>query len=82
MMTLKIGEIVCLEENREYTTISVVSKDNYQYAYLVTTEEPYKVKFVKIIPNEEDINLEIVQDQNKKEELLNLFQKELNKIYL
>lgn len=82
MKNLETGELVYLENDREYTTIITAEKDNYNYAYLVTTEAPYKVKFAKIIPSQDDIDLEIVQEPKLKEELLKLFQEKLSKINL
>ena len=72
-----MGETVYLEENREYAVITSVDKDNETYVYLVTTDEPYKVKFAKEIWNSDNLDLEIVHEKELKEELLQLFQNKL-----
>ena len=77
MEKLHIGESVYLEENREYTVVSIVEKNQEEYIYIVTTNEPYKVKFAKVMYDNEKINLEIVHNQKLKEELLALFEKNL-----
>jgi hypothetical protein len=46
----------------------------------MTTEEPYIIKFAKEIYNEEKLDLEIVHNQELKEELLKLFQNKLGKL--
>lgn len=77
MNKLKIGENLYLEENREYTVISTIQKNNYDYAYLLTTQEPYIVKFAKVTYKDDNLNLEIVKNQKEKAELLDLFQEKL-----
>lgn len=79
MEHLKIGNVIELEENRDYVITAITKKNNYNYLYLVTIEEPYIVKFAKEIINGNTIDLEIVYLKEEKEELLKLFQKELKK---
>ena len=80
MEKLHIGETLYLEGKREYMVASIVKKNNEEYIYIVTTQEPYIIKFAKVTYNNEKLNLEIVHDQKLKEELLNLFQKEAEKL--
>jgi len=79
MEHLKIGNIIELENNKEYVVTAITKKNNFNYLYLVTLEEPYEVKFVKEIINNNNIDLETVYKKEEKEELLELFQKELSK---
>jgi len=80
MNNLKIGNIVNLEENKEYIIAATAKKNNFNYLYLITSEEPYKVKFAKVIIKGNEIDLEIVCENKEKEELLKLFQQELKNI--
>mgnify|MGYP003571426524 CR=1 FL=1 len=78
MKKLEMGELVYLEENREYVVISTVKKDSQDYAFLLTTEKPYKVKFALIKYEGENLNLEILHDKSLKQELMRLFQEKLS----
>ena len=80
MNQLKIGNIVTLDENRKYAVTATATKKNYNYVYLVTIDEPYKILFAKEILNGKDIDLEVVSDKKDKEELLKLFKQELKKL--
>ena len=68
---VQIGEV--LELDRDYAVVASVWKDKFQYVFLVSCEEPIEVKFGKIIPNGEEIDLIVVHNQAEKLELMDLF---------
>lgn len=78
-MDLKVGETVLLENDREYAVISIVQKDDKEYAYLLTVDKPYIVKFAKIEIVNDSLNLDFVNDVETKQELLKLFQEKIAK---
>ena len=80
MEHLKLGDIVTLEENKDYVVCAVAHKNNFNYVYLITIDEPYKVVFAKEILHEKDFDLELVGKKEEKEELLELFKKELGEL--
>lgn len=69
------GEVY--ELDRSYMVTMVVEYQGYEYAYFVTTEEPYQVKFGKLLPygDRDDFDVEIVHEQELKYTLLDLFVK-------
>ena len=80
MINLQIGDIIKLDENKEYVISATAKMNDNNYIYLVTLNEPYEVKFAKEIITAKDIDLEIVWDRKEKEELLEIFAKELNNL--
>ena len=79
MQHLKIGDVVTIN-NRDYTIALTTKKNNYNYVYLATIEEPYDVMFAKVILHDSTFDLEVVYKKEEKEELLELFKQDLTKI--
>lgn len=80
MKSLKIGNTVYLEEEKEYVVITRNKKDDDKYVCLVATEKPHKIKFAKEIRKDDDIELEIVHNQKIKLELLDIFKDNISKL--
>lgn len=78
MEHLKIGDVVTIN-NRDYTIALTAKKNNFDYIYLVTIEEPYDVMFAKVILHDNIFDLEVVYKKEEKEELLELFKQDLTK---
>lgn len=76
MKKLNIGETVILDDT-EYLVVSVGEKDGFEYVFLVTTKEPYKVCFAKVLKSD-TLDLEIINNEEK-EELFNLFKDKIAK---
>lgn len=80
MKKLNIGQLVYLENEREYTVVSSIEKNNNNYVYLITTDQPYIITFAKAIWHNENLDLELITNQREKEELLELFSQEIKNI--
>lgn len=72
-MKINEGEIIQLDNNKEYICFSTISDQNDYYVYLISNFKPLEVKFAKEISDGDSISLEIVNDQNQKKKLLKLF---------
>lgn len=68
------GQIVLLEDNKEYICVQNIIKDNENFLYLVSNFKPLEVRFAKQIQNSNDFSLEIINNKDQKIELLKLFQ--------
>ena len=79
MKQLRLGTILKLDE-REYVVVATVKKENIDYVNLITTEEPYKVLFGKVINRKDDIDLEIITKKEEKIELMELFKEKTKEI--
>ena len=77
-MKIKEGEIIQLDNNKEYICFSTISDQNDYYVYLISNFKPLEVKFAKEISEGDSISLEIVNDQNQKKKLLKLFTEKQN----
>ena len=73
MEKLQVGEVAVLENGQEYVCFGVINENGVDYAYLISKFKPLKVRFVEqqIINNE--LLLKIVEDQQLKVRLLELF---------
>lgn len=72
-MKINEGEIIQLDNNKEYICFSTISDQNDYYVYLISNFKPLEVKFAKEISNGDSVSLEIINDQNQKKKLLKLF---------
>jgi len=79
MKQLRLGTILKLDE-REYVVVATAKKENIDYVNLITTEEPYKVLFGKVINRKDDIDLEIITKKEEKIELMELFKEKTKEI--
>ncbi len=74
-MKVNKGELITLDNDKEYICFSTISDGGQEYVYLMSNFKPLEVKFAsqKITENGE-IELEIVNDTEEKQRLLELFQ--------
>lgn len=72
-MKINEGEIIQLDNNKEYICFSTISDQNDYYVYLISNFKPLEVKFAKEISDGDSVSLEIINDQNQKKKLLKLF---------
>lgn len=73
-MNFESGEVIILE-NKEYICVANAEYENESYIFLMSNFKPTEIKFAKKIPNEYDIQLEIINNKKEKEILLQLFSK-------
>lgn len=72
-MKLEVGEIITLDNNKEYICFSKINDNGIDYVYLMSNFKPIEIKFaVEKIVNEE-IELEIINDSKQKQYVYNLF---------
>lgn len=72
-MKINEGEIIQLDNNKEYICFSTIFDQNDYYVYLISNFKPLEVKFAKEISDGDSVSLEIINDQNQKKKLLKLF---------
>ena len=80
MKSLKTGNTVYLEEEKEYVIITKTIKDNNKYVCLVSTEKPHKIKFAKEIMDKDGLRLETVGNKELKLQLLDKFKDNIKEI--
>ena len=79
MEKLTFGEVAVLEDGKEYICFNETELNGESYVYLMTNSKPLEVRFAKQSINDSgELELEIVEEQDKKEQLLKMFQ-EINK---
>ena len=73
MEKLEFGETAVLDNGKEYICFACIEENGIDYAYLVSNFKPLEVRFAKQILENGVLSLEIVQDQELKEHLYDLF---------
>ena len=79
MEKLEFGETAVLENGKEFICFKTLTEDGVDYAYLVSNYKPVEVRFAKQTIVNGELLLEIVEDQDLKERLLELFQSGMTK---
>ncbi len=73
-MKLEDGQIITLEDNKDYIVVKKMTCDDLNYVYLMTAQKPIEV----VIAKEEQINDEIIlnpiTDQNELNLAISLFE--------
>lgn len=73
-MKLETGEVVLLDDNKEYICFGKKQWNGNDYAYLVSNFKPLQIFFAKENIVGKEIQLDLVTDSKEKEELLKIFQ--------
>ena len=73
-MKVQVGEVVLLDDNKEYICFAKKEWNGSAYDYLVSNFKPLEVFFAKESFVHNEIELDIVTDGFEKETLLKLFQ--------
>lgn len=72
-MKLEVGEIITLDNNKEYICFSKTNDNGIDYVYLMSNFKPIEIKFaIERIINQE-VELEIINDSKQKQYVYNLF---------
>ena len=71
-MSFENGEILNIYD-KEYICVSNIKYENDIYVYLMSNFKPLEIKIAKIIPNNNEIQLEIINNKEQKEILFSLF---------
>lgn len=68
-MKLIDGEIIELDDNKEYIVLKQINHNNINYVYLMTNSKPIEVMFAKQMDDE----LELIIDDKELKEVMDLF---------
>lgn len=72
-MKLENGEVITLEDEKEYIVFNSILKEGVNYVFLISNFKPVEICFAKEIIDGENISLEIINDQKQKKELMKYF---------
>lgn len=78
MEKLEFGETAVLEDGTEYVCFARLEENGEDYVYLVSNFKPLKVRFAKQNLVDGELRLDIVQDQELKKHLLELFKEKMS----
>ena len=65
-MNIQIGEIIELDEGKEFICFSTAEMNGNTYIYLMSNFKPLEIKFAKLLnTNSTELELEIINNQDK-----------------
>lgn len=74
---IETGEIITLDNNKEYICFSTLEHEGKHYLYLISNFKPLEIRFgIQTVENNE-INIEIINEQQEKQKVLSLFQNKM-----
>lgn len=74
-MKLEVGELITLDNNKEYVCFSKINDNGIDYVYLISNFKPIEIRFAIEKINDNNIELEIINDKDQKKYVYNLFLK-------
>lgn len=74
-MNLDEGQIVTLDNNKDYIVVKSVVFNETTYVYLMTDRKPLEVLIVKLQDVDGSQILKVVDSKEELEEIINLFEK-------
>lgn len=72
-MKLEVGELITLDNNKEYVCFSKINDNGIDYVYLISNFKPIEIRFAIEKTNNNDVELEIINNQEQKQYVYNLF---------
>lgn len=69
-MKVEVGEIIELDNGKEYICCSSIEDNNNTYIYLMSNFKPLEIRFAKVL---DDSTLNIITNQEEKKRIFNLF---------
>lgn len=72
-MKIEIGEIVTLDDNKEFICMSRNKYKDSDYLFLLSNFKPVEVMFAKEIVTENGVDLKEVNNQQEKIDLMKVF---------
>lgn len=76
-MNFKEGEIIEIQE-KEYIVYSVIKEENTNYYYLMSNFKPLEIKFAKSVEETNNDELILINEQQEKLKVFDLFKKRFN----
>lgn len=73
-MKIEQGEIITLDNNKEYICFSTLSEEGQDYVYLMSNFKPLEIRFAtqKVVDGE--VQVTIINNKSEKQKALSLFQ--------
>ena len=78
MEKVETGEIIELDNGKEYICFSTLQDEGKEYIFLMSNFKPLEIRFARQYEQDGEILLEIVGDRATKERLLALFKAKHN----
>lgn len=72
-MKIENCEIIELDNEKEYICVARLEDNGVNYLYLLSNFKPIEIMFAKEIINGEEINIEIINNDEEKRHVLELF---------
>lgn len=73
------GDIITLDDEKEYVCYGRIEDKKNTYLYLMSNSEPLEIRFAKEIIEGNDVFCEIIYEQDEKEYVLELFKDVMSK---
>lgn len=70
---MKIGQVVKLDDDKEYMVLNKMNLHNINYVYLITINKPTEMLIVTEVENNGDIVLEEIKDNDELDYILSQF---------
>ena len=80
MEKIKIGELIKLDDNKEYICFFELEELGINYLYLVTQTKPVEVKFAKYKLDDTIDSITIIGDPEEKMSVLKMFQEKMKNL--
>ena len=78
-MKVETGEIITLDNNKEYICFSTITHEGVDYVYLLSNFKPLEIRFAKQTIENDSAYLTIINNRAEKEMVLKLFQSQKKK---
>lgn len=79
MEKLEFAETAVLENGKEYVCFATIQENGEDYVFLVTNSKPLEVRFAKQVLTDGVLELQIVEDQQLKLHLFEIFKEKAAK---
>lgn len=76
-MNIEKGEIITLSNNKEYICFETLTHNEINYLYLMSNFKPIEIKFAKQTIEDGKIMVTIINDQQEKMKVFELFQEKM-----
>ena len=67
---IKVGQVIKLDDNKEYMVLNKINLHNINYVYLVTITKPTEILVATITNHDGDISLEETKDNDELDYIL------------
>ena len=71
------GYALVLDDGQEYFCVEELEIEGRRYLYLVTTDEPAKMRFAELINNDGEESVRIIGDEQELKRIVKAFQEKM-----